>query len=351
VSCIPEPSDYQVEVDQVTREQWAEIIDQFDDATIYQTWSYGSIRWSENSISHILLKRQDELVAAAQLRIVVLPFFKTGIAYLPEGPLWNHRDRTTNVSDLITITHAIIKEYVQKRGLYLRIIPSIVDDEKHDVRSLLEETGLRWQTAIPGYRTFLVDVSLPVDEIRKSFRGNWRGHLNKAEKNDLEIVQGDSDELYLVFTKMYKEMHQRKRFKEQVDVDEFRDIQHGFKGHHKLRIFLCKHIDEPIAAIVVSTFGNKSIYLLGATGSKGMKLQGSYLLHWKAIEWMKMREKIWYDLGGIDPEVNKGTYDFKAGLSGKAGKDVCHVGQFDLAPNLFVKFMIRIADRLRQLLQ
>ena len=94
--------------------------------------------------------------------------------------------------------------------------------------------------------------------------------------------------------------------------------------------------------------GNKGIYLLGASNDTGRKLKGSYLLQWKAIEWMKAQGCKWYDLGGIDPVENKGTYIFKSGLSGKAGKDVSQVGQYDLAPNLHTKLMVRTADMLRR---
>jgi len=188
-------SDYVVEVDHITRDKWAELVNQFDDATIYQTWSYGSIRWSEKNVSHISVKRHNKVIAAAQLRIMILPFLKSGIAYLPEGPLWLQRDRDANEDNLIAIIYALIEEYVRKRGLYLRVIPSIFDNENNTIRHLLEKTGLHWRSEVPGYRTFLIDLSLPSNEIRKKLRGNWRRELNKAEKNELQIIEGNSEEL------------------------------------------------------------------------------------------------------------------------------------------------------------
>ena len=143
-------------------------------------------------------------------------------------------------------------------------------------------------------------------------------------------------------------MHQRKQFREHVDVNEFKDINCDLESRHKLRIFVCEYRNIPIAAIIVSVIGNKGIYLLGASNDMGRELKGSYLLQWNAIEWLKANGCKWYDLGGIDPVKNKGTYDFKSGLSGKTGKDLYQVGQFDLAPNLFTKLMVRMADRLRQ---
>jgi hypothetical protein len=38
---------YRVEYDDVSRDEWTCLLEQFDDANIYQTWTYGSVRWGE----------------------------------------------------------------------------------------------------------------------------------------------------------------------------------------------------------------------------------------------------------------------------------------------------------------
>ena len=78
---------YQTETDKITAPQWSELLNRFDDANIYQTWSYGSVRWGEENLSHLVLKRQGEAVAMAQLRIIRPRFGVAGIAYLRRGPL------------------------------------------------------------------------------------------------------------------------------------------------------------------------------------------------------------------------------------------------------------------------
>jgi lipid II:glycine glycyltransferase (peptidoglycan interpeptide bridge formation enzyme) len=35
------------------------------------------------------------------------------------------------------------------------------------------------------------------------------------------------------------------------------------------------------------SIGDTGVYLFGATNDEGMKNKGSYLLQWKAIQWMK----------------------------------------------------------------
>ncbi len=54
-------SEWRVEVDEATPENWPAMIDLFQDANIYQTWSYGQVRWGRRNLSHLVLKRDGEV--------------------------------------------------------------------------------------------------------------------------------------------------------------------------------------------------------------------------------------------------------------------------------------------------
>jgi hypothetical protein len=71
---------YIVEIDQLDKTEWEKLIQIFDDASIYQTWSYGAVRWGQANLSHIIIKENNEVLAAAQMRIIKIPFLKAGIA-------------------------------------------------------------------------------------------------------------------------------------------------------------------------------------------------------------------------------------------------------------------------------
>src|SRR3954465_13655796 len=85
---------FTVSVDQIGEKHWNEVLLRFADASIYQTWAYGAVCWGEKQLSHLLLKRGGEVVAAAQLRLVRLPLLNKGVAYLRWGPLWRLRGHT-----------------------------------------------------------------------------------------------------------------------------------------------------------------------------------------------------------------------------------------------------------------
>jgi lipid II:glycine glycyltransferase (peptidoglycan interpeptide bridge formation enzyme) len=146
-------------------------------------------------------------------------------------------------------------------------------------------------------------------------------------------------------------MHKRKKFFEFVDVNKMRAVQKVLQDHLKMTIMLCESDAEPVSAVVCTAIGDTGIYLLGATNDKGRTLQASYLVQWRLIEWLKGRGYRWYDLGGIDPEKNPGTYHFKAGLSGKLGKEVHYLGQFDGCQSLLSSFLVKVGDQLRAVSQ
>ena len=84
-------SEWRVEVDRATPEEWSRLLDLFEDANIYQTAAYGSVHWNERNLSRLVLRRDGEAVAIAQFRVVRPTPLKFGIAYLRWGPLWERR--------------------------------------------------------------------------------------------------------------------------------------------------------------------------------------------------------------------------------------------------------------------
>ncbi|MEN6350229.1 MAG: peptidoglycan bridge formation glycyltransferase FemA/FemB family protein [Syntrophomonas sp.] len=335
--------DCSVEINKINKDEWSDLLNEFDDATIYQTWSYGMVRWGEKNLHHIIVKKNNEVIGIAQLVIKKIPFIKAGIAYIPWGPLWQKKGHENNVEVFEYLIKVLHDEYVVKQKLFFRMTPNIVDSDKNNnICSVLANAGFKKNITASNYRTFLVDLSPTLPEIRKKLNPKWRNKLNGAEKNKLEIIEGNDIELYRIFQKLQKEMQERKEYIPGVDYYEFGMIQQELPEHLKMQIMICKHDGEPIAATIVSAIGETGIYLLGATGDKWSNLKGSYLLHWKMMMWLKEHGQRMYDLGGINPTNNPGVYTFKAGFS---GQDVFHIGQYELCQNYSSSFIIKLYEK------
>jgi len=348
---LPLDAGYRVGIDDVDNNRWTKLIEKFLDANIYQTWSYDSIRCGVENISHLVLFKNDEPVAASQARVVQLPVLGRGVAYIRWGPLWKRGDRAEETQCLRMAIRALRNEYVCKRKLILRIFPLLFDEQAEVFRkTLLEEKYV----PCPGeesQRTLILDIQRSLEEIHKNFKQKWRNCLNRAEKNQLEVVEGTDDELFREFIGIYRQLLDRKRFKEPNDINEFRRIQKDLPVRMKMGIFLCKSNGVNTAGGIFGAIGDTGIYLFGATNDLGMKNKGSYLIQWRAIQWMRERGCRYYNLNGINPTTNPGGYHFKSGVAGKTGKEVRYLGRFDCYPGPFSSIGVSIATKYLPFLQ
>lgn len=308
----------QVEVDRATPTEWSAMLDLFYDANLYQTWSYGAIRWGRKNLSHLVLKRNGEVFAIAQLRIIRPTRFNFGMAYLRWGPVCHQRGKELDAEITACVARALHEEYVSKRGLLLQILPNAFEGSARAAvfQSSFSKFTQEPRTADNEYRTFVLDLTPPIEELRKKLDAKWRNKLTQSEKKGLKIVAGNGTDEYRTFCQMYEQMWKRKTFETTVDVEEFGRIQEDLPETHRMRVLICEQAGTPVSGVVASAMGDSAIYLLGATSDDGLNAKGAYLLQWTLIQWLKENGIRWYDLGGIDPEGNPGVYSFKRGFSG-----------------------------------
>ena len=338
---------YSVEVDAVDKETWHKKIDSFNDGNIYQTWSYDQIRFGNKKISHMILKKNGEMVAAAQVRIVRIPFTSIGIAYVFWGPIWQRKDSEINPEVFVHAIRALKNEYAKRRGLLVRIYPVLFEDEADIYLPLLNQEGYRPVDAEQPSRTLIMDLSHSLDELRKGFNAKWRGHLSKAERNKLEIIEGSDDTFFEMFISLYKELLERKKFAVPNDINEFRLIQKELPEHYKVKIIICLYEEKPCVGAIMVTIGQTAIYLFGASNDLGMKSNGAYLIQWKFIEWLKANNFKFYNLHGINPVTNPGGYIFKSGMCGeKNGRDLFFLGKFEVCNNKLSEIAIKYGESL-----
>src|SRR5215469_3601062 len=185
-------SNWQVEVDSATSIEWSQLLDLFDDANIYQTSAYGGVRWGERNLSRIVLKRSGRAVAIAQLRILRPTPLKFGIAYLRWGPLWERRDIPFDPEVPRRMASAIEEEYVTRRKLYLQVVPNAFVGSRRAamMHSAFCTFRLEPLNAENVYRTFVLDLTPSLDELRKRLNQKWRNQLSAAEKSKVEVISG-----------------------------------------------------------------------------------------------------------------------------------------------------------------
>jgi lipid II:glycine glycyltransferase (peptidoglycan interpeptide bridge formation enzyme) len=337
--------EYTYNIDDLGQDDWPRILDKFADSSLYQTFAYGLVRWGKSNISHCLIRKGEDVVAACQLVIRRIPLLGIGVAYAPWGPLWQLRGEPSNQDHLTAVLKCLREEYGVRRGLIVRVAPAVPQEPDDGSIAVLEGEGFKRAPTLSAYRTLKLDLSPDLEQIRKNLLPRWRRFLNQAEKNDIEITVGTGNQLYDTFLKLQEEMQERKKYWTDIDYDEHGKIQYLLEDQHKSTILIASHGGSEVCSLIFSCLGDQGIYLLGASANEGMNLRVGYLLQWKAIELLKERGCRWYDLGGIDPDTNPGGYQFKSGIS-KA--EVQHIGFYEYyqSPTRYVIFST--IDRLRQ---
>lgn len=338
-------SKYICEVDCIRRDEWNALLPQFHDASVYQTWEYGAVSWGDKQLSHIVLKANGAVIAMAQVRIVRVPLIGTGVAYVRWGPVW--RKDGADVEVFNAVIGELHREYVEKRGLVLRTIPNVYRDDAFAdaARATMETSGSVLAEHVLPYRTFRVDLSPTIDDLRGGLHQRWRNKLKNGEKAGFNISVGTSAEMYEQFTIAYEEMMARKRFETTVDIYEFQRIQASLADALKMTVLVCEKDGQVYNSLVVATGGDTGIYLLAATSNAGLQANGAFVLQWKAMELLKERGFRWYDLGGANPEKNPGGYQFKSGMG---GRETTQLGRFDCEGNWFSRLSVLSGERLQR---
>lgn len=339
---------YTAEIDGIGKADWHALLTSFDDANFYQTWSYGERIWGARELSHLVLRREGRPVALAQLRIVRLPVLRSGIAYLNWGPLWRPSPDRGQALHLKNAARALRNEYVERRGLILRIQPKTVDtEETRAVQVLVREEGYV-QSPDPA-RTFLVDLRPSLDQIRQNLGRSWKRSLVFAEKQGLKVYEAREPDHYRKVLDLYSQMKSRKKFFGNTQMTVL-EVQEDLPDELKLKILVCQQGEETAATLGWSNLGKICMPLIGATGDRGLPSKASFLLWWEMVKDAKARQADFCDTATVHEGRNPGGHFFKQGLAGKDARESRFIGRFDAFRSyplfLFMKTALALREKM-----
>jgi hypothetical protein len=306
-----------VEIDTVDAEEWHRLLQEFDDASIFQAWAYGSARWGENNLRHAVIRKGGEVVGLAQAVLFGIPLLGKVLAYVIFGPVC-HRRGAGAIEELKSTVGALREEYVVRRGLCLRLRlwPYAISA---DLRAALLAEGT-WQEAKPLHTTYILDLSLPESQLRSAMDKKWRANLRKAEQSGLTVSQHDGRDGIPLFVDLHRQMRERKRFASEFDA-MLPTLYRLLPEPLQPRIFVCWRDRVPVAAAIVSAIGDRAFYLNGASGDAALEVRGGYFLQWAIVRWLKENGRCrWYDLHGT--ASSPGVRQFKKGLVGARAPEI-----------------------------
>jgi len=342
-----------IEVDTISSARWSDLLQQFSDASIYQTWPYEAAIHPRFTVSRLVVYKGDFAIGLVQAALAKIPIVGSGVAYIRWGPVWQVKNQSPNREDFRLCLKAIFQEYAVRRRLMVRMVTALNLEDEGWAVPVFEEAGFRFCHASSRRRTIIANLPPSLDQFLAGLHGKWRNALKSGQKKEQELREGQTDEDFLQFSRIYEAMLARKRFETTTSLDAFRELQKQLERREKLTVILCRSKGEWHSGAVISSIGFRGIYLFGATAGEGLHSNGSYLVQWRAIQLLRRMGCREYDLNGINPEANPTTYQFKARLAGKNGREVTNLGMFEAcvspASRLATGLGMKYANTLRAL--
>ncbi len=301
--------------------QWDRFAARFADVVSEQTGSFLESRWGASRTECVIVERAGSDIGGAAVVVFRLPGTDRGLAIVKWGPLWRETGKPADADRLRAIVQAIARDYVGRRRCFLSILPHADPEFGAQTVSVLEELGFGKGTTLPYPDRYLVNVSIPPEELKSSLDQKWRYNLKKSLKGGLEVRFADAEEGYSIFMDLYRRMLGRKKFQDSSAIDTLGDMIQAEEESHRPIFVLVSHQGQPTAGAVLSVGGERAVYLYGATDGRALRLRAGYAMHWWIAEWLSGLPQVkWYDLGGTDG--CSGLRQFKNGLCGKQGQVV-----------------------------
>ena len=337
--------------------EYVEFTSKHERSHILQSVEWGKVK--KEWINEFVIVRNEEGKIEGTLSILIrkIPMFPCTFMYAPRGPICDLHNKDV-LKKLTDGAKEIAKKY---NAMTLKIdTDTPIDDVEY--ASIMKELGYKLKNDyynLEGVQArFLMRVDLKdktEEELLQSFHHKTRYNIRVAMKKGVQIKIGTREDIPTFFELM-KTTGQR-------DAFVIRDIDYFYRMFDSLgkyaRIFLAyagedENNMECVSGTLAGLYGNKCLYLYGASGNKYRNYMPNYLIQWEMIRWSKENGCSVYDLRGvpgiIEDENNAiyGLYKFKKGFAGQATE---MIGEFDFQFKPLWHWLFKVAEQTRKRLR
>lgn len=236
----------------------------------------------------------DQIVVLARVETRKLPYVGR-VAWIPRGP----------VDASATATLPGLQLYLRKCGFMLS-----ASTPWHRVEDKI---------VVPGcVRTIWIDLTVGEDQLLQNLDSQFRYGARRALREGVSIEQIQSGAVISNFYQLCIKISQTKGFRLPASLALMQQLlaRSDPAAPVEARLFVANFEGRLLAGAFVMRAGTHLHYLWGGVDRKHPKLRGGEAVQWAVIEWALAQGCTLYDLEGIDPVNNPGTYQFKKKMGG-----------------------------------
>ncbi len=260
-----------------------------------QTGAWGNAREKVDDIEQIKLVAQvkGEIIAAARVEIRRIPLVGK-IAWIPKGPVFD------KIVPLDALMHSLALELGQRKFVAYAFNPWT----KIDGSSNSEQT-------------IQIDLKISKDKLLENVDSKARYSIRKAYRDGVEISLSKSKDDLSNFFNLCLKVSKKKGFTLPGSEELIATLLKSYSQQVEVHFFVAYLKGDLVGGAVLMKSGRNTHYLWGAVDRNFSKYNIGQAIQWRMIEWSKDQKCVLYDMEGINPQKDPGTYNFKRKMGGE----------------------------------
>jgi len=252
---------------------------------------------------------------------------------MPMNKLFLYSPRVGVIDDFDNFIKKIKEIAKQQNAIFFK-----AEFESEINENLLNKYGFKKSNNIQPLQTIILDLTKTEEEILGQMHQKTRYNINLAQKKNIKIKTGKTDDDFDRFWKLMRDTSQRDNFKSysRAYYEEMLEIPGA-------ELFIAEYQDKVIVANIVLFYKNTATYLHGASSYEHRNLMAAPLLQWHQIQEAKRIGCKTYDFWGINEQKWPGVTRFKRGFG---GREITYPGAYDLVFKPFWYRIYKLAKRI-----
>jgi|APSaa5957512535_1039671.scaffolds.fasta_scaffold06054_7 lipid II:glycine glycyltransferase (peptidoglycan interpeptide bridge formation enzyme) len=272
-----------------------------------QSALWGNARKCAEGLEYLCLMGQggDGSIALARVETRRVPLFGK-VAWIPRGPVLSllNKDRYECPQSLI--------KYLKVKGFILC-----------GYNPWGEVTDFSGNSkCVDDPMTIWIDLSVGKEQLLKNIDKQWRYGARRALREGVVVEQTKDSNDVAEFYRLCQVISDVKGF----SLPATQGLMEGLLALSKqddpveVRLFVGRYNEALCAGVFVMRVGKQVHYIWGGVDRKYSKLRAGEAVQWAVMQWAINEGCELYDLEGIDPVNNPGTYQFKKKMGGREVK-------------------------------